>query len=420
MKLRLIFTAVLLTAATNAISSEPQQVLVPLGGRKKLSVPGNEDVVVGSTRFVKVSDQGSYLLLFGKKAGSTSISIGSQAWQVHVLSNSEIAFFEELQSYLKSVRGLQTEIHDGKIRVVGRLLAATDWIEIASIAGKYSAELNFEAKLDEDMKAEITEVWKSRFPSEMAKHRLVWDPHPHIAVAEIGKGRVHFLRHYGVPLVEDKDALSIDLPVKVKIVIAEVSRSLNRDIGIDWPQTATAQISPKLKGPSQLDVLIKAAESTGEAQVLASPTLLARSGGEAEFLAGGEFPIRLVSKHTNEVSWKKHGIYLKFRPKADISGRMKLEVITEISLIDEGLSVDNIPALKTNRISSQFDLPKSQTIILSGLVKRLSGHSSTGIPALHRIPIIGKIFGSEKFRQEKTELVIFVTPEIAHWEAANE
>lgn len=397
--------------------STDNDVFVPLASRKKLYVGGNEKVVVGTTRFLKVSDQGTHLLLFGKKPGTTSLTVGTKIWRVHVLAESEIQFLKELNGFLKTARGLSLKIDDGHIYLTGRLLAAADWLQIAELAKQSSATYHFNASTDEDLRKEMSDIWASKHPHEMQKYRVNWNPSPTLPVALNTGDADSFLRSYGIHFVTDKEAIAIELPVKVKILIAEVSRSLNRDIGIEWPQTATAQLSPRLKTPSQIEVLIKAAESKGEASVLAEPTLIARSGGEAEFLAGGEFPVRLISKHTKEVTWKKHGIYLKFKPKADISGRMKLEILTEISLIDEGLSVDNIPALKTNRISSQFDLPRSQTIVLSGLIKNLSGHSSSGIPALHRIPIIGKVFGSEKFRQEKSELAIFVTPEIVNWKS---
>src|SRR5690606_22390992 len=133
---------------------------------------------------------------------------------------------------------------------------------------------------------------------------------------------------------------------------------------------------------------------------------------EAKFLAGGEFPIKIINFQTNDIQWKKHGILLSFKPLADRSGKLSLSLSVEISLIDQAQAIDGIPGLLVNRVESHLDLKESQTIALSGLIKEQSGKSNQGIAALKNIPIIGRLFSSEDFRNNRTDLVVFVTPRV--------
>src|SRR5690606_20444887 len=107
-----------------------------------------------------------------------------------------------------------------------------------------------------------------------------------------------------------------------------------------------------------------------------------------------------------------HGIMLSFKPLADRSGKLSLSLSVEISLIDQAQSIDGIPGLLVNRVESHLNLVESQTIVLSGLIKEQTGKSTQGIAALKNIPVIGLLFSSEDFRNDRTELVVFVTPKV--------
>jgi pilus assembly protein CpaC len=105
-------------------------------------------------------------------------------------------------------------------------------------------------------------------------------------------------------------------------------------------------------------------------------------------------------------------VLLKIKPLVDGDGRMSIALETEVSMIDQSQVVDGIPGLLTNRIQSHFDLERSETIALSGLIKKEWGKSRSGLPALSNIPILGLLFSSEDYRENRTELVVFVTPKV--------
>ena len=147
-------------------------------------------------------------------------------------------------------------------------------------------------------------------------------------------------------------------------------------------------------------------------RVLARPNLLCRSGKEAEFVAGGEFPIKIFNYRQQDVVWKRYGIVLKIKPKADASGRISLGLETEVSTIDPAHTVDGIPGMLTNRVASYFDLTRPRTIVLSGLLKNEDSVHNAGVPGLSGLPILGPLFGSKEWKENRTELVIFVRPSI--------
>ena len=89
-------------------------------------------------------------------------------------------------------------------------------------------------------------------------------------------------------------------------------------------------------------------------------------------------------------------------------------------MLDPSHSIEGVPALLTNRIESHFDLKKSRTIALSGLLKSEWFRNSEGLPGLSQIPVLGYLFSSKAYKNDETELVIFVTPEVIQPESIDE
>jgi pilus assembly protein CpaC len=158
---------------------------------------------------------------------------------------------------------------------------------------------------------------------------------------------------------------------------------------------------------------INLAINSGDALLLASPVLSARSGGEAEFLSGGEVPIPVSNGlGDTSVEFKEFGIILRIKPRADNAGNIVAEVETELSTVDDSLAVNNTPGFRTRKTSTDVSLRNGQTLILSKLVSNEISKNTTGIIGLSKIPILGALFRSNNFRNARSELVIFVTPQI--------
>jgi pilus assembly protein CpaC len=163
--------------------------------------------------------------------------------------------------------------------------------------------------------------------------------------------------------------------------------------------------------------VIKALQAKGFLQSLAEPNLIAYNGQEASFLAGGEFPVPIVSGITNAVSilFKEFGIKLTFRPTV-AGDTIRLKVRPEVSSLDfaNGITLEGfrIPALITRRAETDVELRDGQSFAIAGLLNNLSQDDSAAIPILSSLPIIGNLFKSRAERAERTELMVLITPRL--------
>jgi len=156
---------------------------------------------------------------------------------------------------------------------------------------------------------------------------------------------------------------------------------------------------------------------TGFIRVLAQPKLVCASGEKAEFAAGGEIPLLLVTQNQFAVEWKKFGIVLNITPTADRQGNIGTEVYAEVSDIDRSISVRangfEVPGFKLRDVKTNVTVKDGETIILSGLFNYGEDKEVSKVPLLGHIPILGELFKSRNFVDHKTELAIYVTPRIA-------
>ena len=165
--------------------------------------------------------------------------------------------------------------------------------------------------------------------------------------------------------------------------------------------------------------VIKALQNKGLFQSLAEPNLVAESGKEASFLAGGEFPIPVVqgsgSNLAISVVFKEFGVRLNFTPTVN-GDRVHLKVKPEVSSLDFGNGVVvngfRIPALSTRRTETEVELQNGQTFAIAGLMNNTMSSTMKKIPGIGDIPILGLLFKSKAAQRDQTELVVMITPEI--------
>ena len=246
---------------------------------------------------------------------------------------------------------------------------------------------------------------------------------------------------------------AVPLQVNLKVRIAEINRSLIKEIGINLlskdssggtlfgigrgnPGTfgtpavgttpATGTVFNSIAGGTTLglaghilglDILgsLDLMETDGLVTTLAEPNLTALSGETASFLAGGEFPIP-VSQGNNSVTieYKQYGVGLAFTPIVLADGRISMRVRPEVSeLSNEGalkLNGFDVPAITTRRAETTVELGSGQSFMLAGLLRNANTNNIEKAPFLGDIPILGALFRSTKYRRSETELVIIVTP----------
>lgn len=174
--------------------------------------------------------------------------------------------------------------------------------------------------------------------------------------------------------------------------------------------------------PSRVQAFLRGLETRGLLRSLAEPNLMAVPGDTASFLAGGEFPFPVLQggggggSNSVTIQFKEFGIRLNFVPTITNSGAIRIRAAPEVSQLDfsQGLEVSgfNVPALLSRRAETVLELSPGQTFAMAGLVDNTLNRSVNKVPFLGDIPILGELFRSEEMRQERSELLVLVTPHI--------
>ena len=174
-------------------------------------------------------------------------------------------------------------------------------------------------------------------------------------------------------------------------------------------------------GGTSLDVLVSALEQKGLARRLAEPNLIALSGDEARFLAGGEFPVPVASDtstfaRTVTIEFKRFGVQLKFRPIVLSRGIINLRIEPEVSELDFSNAVTiagtTVPALTTRNALTTVELRDGQSFAIAGLLSSVNNANLSQVPWLGSVPVLGALFRSAAYQQKETDLVIIVTPRL--------
>jgi pilus assembly protein CpaC len=242
--------------------------------------------------------------------------------------------------------------------------------------------------------------------------------------------------------------------VMLKVTVAEVARTIVKQMGIDLTAnltygTAVVNFSntnpftalgrPLVAGNTAIGsfgsvpsvtATLRAMESAGVVRTLAEPNLTAISGESATFIAGGEFPIPagyscdpVTRACSTQVSFKKFGISLNFTPVVLTEGRISLRVMTEVSEISNENSITlaqaitatqvnslTIPSIKTRRAETTLEIPSGGSMAMAGLIAEQTKQAINGFPGLSQLPVLGTLFRSRDFVNSQTELMVLVTP----------
>ncbi len=114
------------------------------------------------------------------------------------------------------------------------------------------------------------------------------------------------------------------------------------------------------------------------------------------------------------IQYKEFGVRLHFVAEIISDSLIKLNVRPEVSNLDfsNGISISGfrIPAFRTRRVETTVDVPRDQSMIISGLFNNEEEKVRTGIPYLQDIPILGQLFSSTRWQHNESELLVVVTP----------
>ncbi len=254
-----------------------------------------------------------------------------------------------------------------------------------------------------------------------------------------------------------------DQQVQLEVSFAEVSRTALRQVGLNvWHRAtngdyATQLVPPALSsdpagaaGPDlgltnvpvmatpisgAFGVLFSSAAGTsfpfsaalsllaqrGYARTLSEPTLVALSGEDAIFLAGGEFPVSVPQGlGQTSIEFKKFGVQLKFTPTI-VHDTIQLRLAATVSDIDFSLGLRlasvQVPGLTTRHSETTVRLRDGQSFAIAGLLSDRVRSTVDKVPLLGELPILGVLFRSTSYRREETELLIVVTARLVRPQA---
>jgi pilus assembly protein CpaC len=368
-----------------------------VGEVKVLKVGNTDRVAVGNGDLLSTSIlKNGQLIILAEKEGDTKLHIWTQDGkerQIKVVINKSDAQRElsELQSLLGGLPGVTVRVVGGRTVVEGTVdSGGSSLLEAVGKVYKEMINLTNLAQVGNQkmiyMNVQVTEFNTSKL-SELG---INWQTN--INGPSLG---------YASESTDDSNSVSVLTNASAPLTVAQ-GGPITANTSLQYFGVATEMTSR-----------INIAVNNGDALLLASPVLSARSGGEAEFLSGGEIPIPVANGlGDTSIEFKEFGIILRIKPRADNAGNIVAEVETELSTVDESISVGNTPGFRTRKTSTDVSLRNGQTLVLSKLVSNEIARNTTGIKWLSQIPILGALFRSTNFRNSRSELVIFVTPHI--------
>lgn len=239
--------------------------------------------------------------------------------------------------------------------------------------------------------------------------------------------------------------------VMLEVKVAEVSRNLLDELGVDLTMTrvagdTTLRLLTQLvstavgtgtnqspggslrasRANGKTDATLTARADKDLVKILAEPTITAIHGQEGSFLAGGRIyiPVPQTSSSgatTITLEEKEFGVGLRFMPTVLEDGLINLRVTPEVSeLSQEGTLIRGannvtslLPAITTRRASTTVQLRNGESFVIGGLIKSNVTEAIKAFPVLGELPIVGALFRSTSFQTQKSELLFVVTPHLA-------
>ncbi|MFH1371886.1 MAG: type II and III secretion system protein family protein [Planctomycetota bacterium] len=353
----------------------------------------------------------SQVLLQGLKVGSTDLILWSEdetkIWQLSVHVTLDIAVHE--QKLLELFPRCQLDLsQSGDVLIVKGLLRSSDqaahlrdylektqikYVDMTSLAGIQQVQLQIR----------VAEV--SRSAVRALGINAMWRDNDYFAATRPGSSS-------GGALVPSAGFV----PFGGQSALSPLGFGTVEDFTL--PSSLTAMVGiPR----ADLEIFIQALAENQYLRILANPTLVALSGEEASFLAGGEFPIPVVQSSSGAtaggtsitIEYKEFGVRLKFRPTVLGDGTIRLYTAPEVSELTSVGAVTiqgfEVPALTTRKAETTIELKSGQTFAMAGLMRSKVNAITSRLPGIGDLPIIGPLFRSTRYANDETEMVVLVT-----------
>lgn len=400
--------------AQSADASAPSNdVTLSVGTGRLVRLNGTmSDVFIANDGIADVQVRsGNQIYIFGKAAGETTIYATNRAgrtiYSANVRVGQNMASVDDMLDLAMPEAQIVATPMNGMILLTGTVATPADIEEASRLVQAYVgtgvqviSRLKTATPLQVMLKVKIAEVSRS-LVKQIGINLLARES------GGLGSGFLFGIGRGDAGTITDVPVGDLTDPVTGEPITRTVFNFKNNP-------TNTFGLAGTLLG---LDILstIDLNENSGLVTTLAEPVLAALSGETASFLAGGEFPIATSSGlNGTEIQFKEYGVSLAFTPTVLESGRISMRVRPEVSEItSEGaitIGGSEIPALSTRRAETTVELGSGQSFMIGGLLRSGANNSVEKAPFLGDLPIIGHLFRSKSFRRNESELLIVVTP----------
>jgi general secretion pathway protein D len=171
---------------------------------------------------------------------------------------------------------------------------------------------------------------------------------------------------------------------------------------------------------AQPSLILDALNTVTSVKVLSNPSLVVINNQVATLQVGDVVPVStgsatvLTANNTvvNTIDYRNTGIILRVSPRINVNGNVRLDVEQEISNVSPQTASSLTPTVSERRVKSSISVASGQTVLLAGLISEQQNGTRSGIPLLNEIPGLGDAFSSQTKRGTRTELIIFIRPQI--------
>jgi pilus assembly protein CpaC len=413
----------LATASAQQMISPTQEIVLSIGKGQLLSVPGTmADVFVANDTVADVQIKSQrQLYVFGKAGGETTIYAsdagGDVIFSANIRVGSNIGSIDQMLALaMPDAKVNVSTMGTNTVLLTGTVAAPEDAAEAERLVQAFLGDeanvitrLKTATPLQVNLQVKIAEVSRSLL-REIGGNLQTADTTGGFRFG-VGTGR-----GLNGP---DGQEFSYGGPLGVGNGIAQTASRLPDGTNIVGPSvnsnggTTLAGLG-RLFGLNMLGAM-DLSERLGLVTTLSQPNLTALSGETATFLAGGEFPIPIAQGLGQvAIQFREFGVSLAYTPTVLSNGRISLRVRPEVSELSAQGSITlngfQVPALTTRRTETTVELGSGQSFMIAGLMSANSQKLLDKAPGLGDVPILGNLFRSREFRRGETELVIIVTP----------
>jgi general secretion pathway protein D len=175
--------------------------------------------------------------------------------------------------------------------------------------------------------------------------------------------------------------------------------------------------------PGGVQAALHLLDQYGDTKVLANPHLAALDNQKATIKAGTQIPINqqsVVGGTSNVVttaaSYIDTGVLLQVTPHINVGGLVGLEVNAEVSVPGTPTNPGDAPPIDTRSVQTSVGVQSGQTMVMGGLIQETKANTSNGLPLISRIPVLGGLFGTQELKNNRNELIFFITPRVVETE----